>query len=238
MHRLMCCLFWKEWREHRWKTAFVTLLLSGYLAIGLTTRFIPDYDVCILGLMIAVQLLGILASMDLVAAERVKGSTAFLLSLPIDPRWTFVAKLAIGSMICTIPLGAAACVIWLVAGTREMSMTGALLLCLWPIGFTLSLFVWTLTLSMGQSNEARVGLWSVGILFAWVALVVAVETLEDLWFPAAQHRLSLLITPFGFMRVSPHRIQHPELIFIHLPVIAAMCVWGAIRFSRLGRAHA
>lgn len=160
-------LFWKEWREQRWKAAFNTLVVMAFCAIGLKTRVFSDDTVLIFAWVFAAVVLPLFVSMGLVAPERSERTFGFLLSLPLRS-WRFLlAKILVGMIVVILPFLGSMAVLSLVAGEREASyekMAGANLAATWV---SIQSLIWYLAFSIRQPNEARAGLMAAAAFGFW-----------------------------------------------------------------------
>ncbi|MBN1344410.1 MAG: hypothetical protein JXQ73_17105 [Phycisphaerae bacterium] len=236
MSKALRSLLWKEWREQRWKVAFGCVILGGYTAIGLQTRLLPDETILLLGVFIAASSLPILASMDLVAAERAEGSLPVLLALPVRPSVTFVLKTAVGATTCAAPMLVAFILACLIAGGREISITRITHILLGGLGGALSFYVWAHCLGVRQSTEARSALLAIGCLAVMCGLILFGEALHRLWDVKALAQLPLLATPFAFCCVTypPDAELLLHLAWIQTLLAVVLMTWAARRFARLG----
>lgn len=164
---MMRILFWKEWREQRWRLAFGSVLLAAFAAIGLRSRMIPDEGVFAIAILIGCFGLPLLTAMAVTGSERAEGSLDHLLALPV-PAWkTLLVKLAVAALNCVGPLAAALAVSLVYARGREFSLS----LTVWGFAagmwMAVNLLVWTAALGVGQPNEARVGVAGLVVLALW-----------------------------------------------------------------------
>src|ERR1700722_4488605 len=104
----MRSLLWKEWREQSWKLGFGCIVLTALAVIGLHARIIDDESMVVMVCFLGVTLLPVLSSTGLVPAERSEGSLESLLALPVKSWRILLAKTAMGLLLCTGPLLAAA----------------------------------------------------------------------------------------------------------------------------------
>lgn len=237
-------LLWKEWHEQWWKLVFGCVLLAGFLAIGLRTRLLPDVAILILNMFIGAFLLPIFASMDVVAAEREQGSLDYLLSLPIRPWVSFMLKTAIGLLLCILPFVVAFAVAMLVAGEREVRIAITLGIFIRGIALGSLLFIWTLSLGIAQSTEARAALIGIAVVVIWVAIGLAGVSWDYAWNWGIIPYLGAVILTLGLFAdwlISPEgrRLtrRHVDLSGLKIIVMCTILISLPMAVERIGGWH-
>ena len=226
-------LIWKEWQEQRWKLAFGCVLLMGYTAIGLQSRLWPDelmvFSTCAWG----APFLPIFIVMSLFSAEKQDRTLERLLSLPVKAWHIFAVKLMIGGIICILPMLGSMFVSLFIAAGREMTAWRIVTPYLGSMAFILAMFIWSAAIGVRQPSEVRAALVSIVIFIGWAAMVMVADEMITKPFD----RWSLAITPFGFFEIGWDRDYSllPKTIPIQLVLAVCLIVWGARRFSKLGR---
>lgn len=222
-------LFWKEWREQRWKAAFNTLLVTAFVAVGLRARVMSDMAILVFTGMLNAMILPLFVSMGLFAAERAEGSTRFLFALPSKSSQLYIVKVLVGILIVLLPhLGAILSMV-LIAGNREIAFTQIVSQYSGVVLVSLQAFIWFLVFGIGQPNEARAGLASALTYCVWAFIVL----LLIIFNPGQGINLVwglVLFTPFGFLF---WEISYTALVVLILQVfiIIGLCLWGYLRFS-------
>jgi ABC-type transport system involved in multi-copper enzyme maturation permease subunit len=222
-------LLWKEWREQRWKIAYMSFLMVSIVAIGLRTRMLPDITFFIFSTLVGAFLIPIFIGMGLFATEKAEGTLPMLMAIPIQPWKIFIIKISTGAIACLIPFGATLLVVWLLAGNREIETSKIILgygLC---YVFALSFLFWIIGFGITQPNEARTALVGMGIILIW-AFIVA---LEDNLNPRL--RYSLIITPFGFLDAADHFDMYflLKVLAVQTFICIILLYQASTRFTRM-----
>ncbi len=158
-------LVWKEWHEHKWKSALITLFaVASVLLVGGTAK---DTDMA--GLICCAGV--IFMAMSVVAGERAHGTLDFAQSLPIE-RWkaAFV-RMTVSGSLCIMPIIVSALVVQLTAHMTSNRETEDV----WSIAFRncglcLSLYYWITAASVFQPTPLRVGMIGVFIVLIWFTI--------------------------------------------------------------------
>jgi len=169
--------------------------------------------------------------MGLVAAERNEGSLESLFALPVSSWKILLVKVLVGAFGCLLPY-AVACVVALgMAGSREMSISDLLLLYAGATGFSLTIFIWTLSFGIRQPTEARTGLMAIPLLLAWSLMVIIEDELL-----MGKSNLTLMFTPFGFFEgtVDKTNAMFAQTLFVQVLIGVLLFFWAVYRFERQG----
>jgi ABC-type transport system involved in multi-copper enzyme maturation permease subunit len=232
-------LFWKEWCEQRWKLAYGCAVLMGFALIGLRSRLTPDEFIVIFASAGGSILMALFVGMGLIAAERNEGSLEMLLALPVRPWKIFAVKMAMGTLVCTLPIIGCMAVTLAVAGGREMSANRIAVAHLGGIAFSFVMLVWMVAFSIRQPNEARTGLVGIEVFVGWVFFVF-------LFVKVFYKRLDLVlwglvITPLGILQFAASGIQHSLSLWtmiVQTAMLIFLLLWGGYRFGKEGRLKA
>ena len=229
-------LFWKEWREQRWKAAFNTLLVTAFVAIGLRTRVISDLGVLVLAWEIAAIILPLFMSMGLVAAERAQGSLHFLLALPTRPWQTLTVKMAVGIGVVVLPFLGGVAVAAIIAGGRESTMGEIVAVALVAAWIGIQALIWFVTFAIRQPDEARAGIVAGLVFCGWCALGAGIAYFSYPGPVTLAWRMAGAIVPFEIILCLNGDKYMPLLHLILVPCIqilvsAGLCYWGLVRFS-------
>lgn len=191
-------LFWKEWREHRWKVgalAIVTLLAPTLAAIWQPQEI---FSATTLALFLAVPLGAMFLGMSAAAGEHSRGTIHFLQALPTPTSRPAVAKLFWGCLTLAIPtvLGVLGADFWtrMFASRIPMAYASAssnVFSHVWGLNdwysgtlasgvlAGLSIFVWIAACGANRSDEVRAG--AVGLLVVlsyWAAVLLFASQLD------------------------------------------------------------
>lgn len=241
---MMRNLFWKEWREQRWKMAFGCVMLVSFCAIGLRARMVPDFTIIILTAFFGGPLLALLTAMGVVGRDRGEGSLDYLLALPVAPYRVLGVKMLVGLANCFVPVLGVGLVASIVAGGREMTFLqifGTVGVGLW---LATHLLVWSVAIGIRQPSEARAGLVGVGVIVGWGLYFLLIMAITP---NTATTPFFLALTPLtclGLGDYAPHMAHfegYPMWIGLLALAFAAQSLWlvglswwGVRRFSRLG----
>jgi ABC-type transport system involved in multi-copper enzyme maturation permease subunit len=228
-------LFWKEWCEHRWKLAYGCVILMGFALIGLRSRLIQDDIIVTFAFAGGPILMALFVGMGLIAAERNEGSLEMLLALPVRPWKVFAVKMAMGALVCAVPIVGCMAVSLAVAGGREISATRIAVAYLGGIAFSVIMLVWMVAFSIRQPSEARAGLVGIGVFVSWVFFVF-------LFVAVFEKRLDLVlwglvITPLGILQFAASGGQMHTLwaVIVQAVMLIFLLLWGGYRFGKEGR---
>lgn len=235
-------LFWKEWREQRWKIAFGCIVLMGFCAIGLQSRIFADRMTFGVAIIAGTFLMPLVMAMGVVGSERASGSLDYLLTLPIAPWRILAVKMAVGLCACWLPLLGALAVSLFMAGGREMAVSDMISVFPAFIWLASCLLMWITACSMGQPSETRAGLAGVGVILFYLlwTYTIGVSSYTN-WFP---RMILLLYDPMGSFVFNGQAIEgwplgYWEFMVLHLIVqismLAALWRFAVRRFARLVR---
>ena len=230
-------LWWKEWREQRWKLAFGVVILGALTAVGLRARIIPDIGIIFCGMILGAFALPLLVAMGLVAGERAEGSFGTLLALPERPWRILAVKLSVAVLTVLAPLALALLIVLIMAGGRELNarQIGTIYLTIGWIG--LNFLFWVLAFAIAQPTEARVGLVALGVGTLWLIWVLAANSLQTM-FATQREWLRFLFWrthPFWCIDRTADGSQSFEIPFLQYVVLVFILSWIFYRFARLAR---
>ncbi len=186
-------LFWKEWREQRWKAAFNTLLVTAFVAVGLRTRISEDYNILMFAWTFAATILPMFISIGLITAERGEGTACFLQVLPARIDQVVSVKIIIGLTVILLPFLCSVLVAILIAGNRESSLSEFSQLALNYSWLAVQTLLWFLALTVQQPDEAHAGVAGLGI----VVIMYVFYSLLSL-FAKLQQTYWLMLLPLGY----------------------------------------
>jgi len=224
-------LFWKEWCEQRWKLAYGCVLLMGFVAVGLRSRLVQDDIIIIMAAGGGSVLMALLVGMGLVAAERSEGSLEMLLALPVRSWKIFAVKMAMGALVCALPIVGCMVVSLAIAGGREMSATRIIVAYLGCVAFSIVMLVWMVAFSIRQPSEARAGLVGIGVFMGWIFTI-----LLSMLFFKPPNWFGLVITPLGILVITFNLMYNVlgRLVVVQLALFVCLLLWGAYRFDKEG----
>lgn len=252
-------LFWKEWREHRWKLLVLTVIAFAVPVYSLAT------DPGGVPVSVMLSLLGLLSvapiyvASGVAAGENRRGTLPFLQATPVTTRMWAIAKLAVG--MATVLLPALALVLFLYGlesiaprwglnlnmgmAQRGLGALGFYQLQLaWILLGGTSVFIWSAAAGMNRSDEIRAAAWAVIVMVGyWCLLLGAFRATASYFGIATLQWTSLLVMPTapgGMLPSSSMVLESPEgdLWMIWRPIIpfllvhAMLVVWFVIRFGR------
>ena len=233
-------LIWKQWREQRWKLAFLTVVLMAFTTIGLRSRMVEDEVIVVLGALIGAMLIPVFVAMGLIAPDRADGSFATLMALPVRPIKVLAAITFSGVVQCVVPLAASGLVAWAIAGGREL--TGGDIVRVHAIAAALSvvLLIWTFSFSVRQGHESRVGLIGLAVLIGWGLSVMIAGVVLPLWMLVSGHAL-MSVHPLAMMRFLAREVAGPSevalTICVQIAMVGLLWWWALRRVARPGRAQ-
>ncbi len=163
-------LAWKEWHEHKWKTAALTAILPVFVLLG-GRDFVANLA---LGATLVGTVGALFFAVGVAAGERADGSLNFVQSLPVE-RWKVATvRLSVSPALCIAPIVETAILV------QGLAMAGAVHTSpgdLWGITLIscvacLSLFFWITATTIDQPNQLRVGVIGVVVFLTWLAIGV------------------------------------------------------------------
>jgi hypothetical protein len=196
MNSIWLSLVWKEWREHRWKLAWLT-------AIYIVTIFIAGsamddahfglFGAASVTFIVMVPLTSMIVAMGIAAGEQGRGTIGFLQALPTRMARPAAAKIAMATVTVIAPGIIAVAVTYLLARLmyREVAEQGAAYdlqmygtswgLESWYAARALavglggvSILLWVAAASVNRSDEVRAGAVSLlVIMVVWSGVVLA-----------------------------------------------------------------
>lgn len=201
-------LFWKEWREHRWKLAALTAIYLITYAICLyTTEGEGPFENATIVLIFVTPLAALFIGMGIAAKEQASGTATFLRAQPVTQRYAAIAKLSLGMLTLIVPvlLTLALALLldslgliektsdhypfdhWMLNGPARILVT----LILLPAAASGSLLLWFAVLGMKQPSELRAGIVAlVAVITVWVVAGATIRLTEPSWIqndPATEH---------------------------------------------------
>jgi hypothetical protein len=223
-------LFWKEWRQQRWKLGFMCLVAGLFVSIGLWTRMTFDQAIVKMSLVGCAFLAPLFVAMGLFAEERESGQFSFQAALPVRPSWVYLVRFAVGSLVVAAPLLVSMGLALIVAGGREEPFTDVAWEYAWGLPYVWATMIWIAVLSMGLGSQAKAALLGLAVCGAWVAMFVV-----DNWLSLdmSPWRLSTLFTPFGFFYASYRVPGVNKVVLLHGLIVAIVFSLGLARFGRM-----
>ncbi len=97
-------LFWKEWREQRWKMAFGTVMLLFVEGALFATQLTSSGEIVIVIWIFGGLLFALYSAMGVFAPEQMQRTTAFLGARPIQAWKVFLVKWLVGWLNFAVPL--------------------------------------------------------------------------------------------------------------------------------------
>ncbi|HVX63935.1 MAG TPA: hypothetical protein VHC19_25150 [Pirellulales bacterium] len=255
MNTIWRSLIWREWHEHKWKLAALTvIMLSVQIAV-----ILEDHNLDIPVVMIWVLCGGpgaFFIGLHAASGERSGRTLAFVRGLPVSIRRAAIAKLALGAMTSVAPVLAAVlltigwAVIWPASGGRIALGRAAmftdqaglladlLLIGLAAAAFSLSLFLWTALAAMNQSTELRAAAVGSAALVGWLLVIVVIAFLGRLGGPSSSlvWKYAMAATPIGALSSTGLVIPVWRIVTLQLGSLLAVAWWAVMRFGRMGPA--
>lgn len=97
-------LFWKEWREQRWKLIFGTVMLMFFTGTLMAARLSTSHEVLVAVWIIGGLVLALYSAMGVFAPEVSNETQIFLMSKPINARTIFWGKWFMGWLNFAVPM--------------------------------------------------------------------------------------------------------------------------------------
>lgn len=220
-------LLWKEWREQRWKIAYMSFLMVSIVAIGLRTRMLPDRSFFIFSMLTGAFLLPIFIGMGLFASEKSEDTLPMLMALPIKPWKIFAVKIFMGVIACLVPFATTLLTVLLLAGNREQQTSTIILSYGLAFVFALTFLFWIIGFGITQPTEARTALIAMAIALSWSLFTMV----EDELFPGLHY--SYIFTPFGFPRIIDHPQNWAGVVCVQTTFSIILLSQASIRFARM-----
>ncbi len=229
-------LVWKEWREQRWRMGFGVALLAVYTIIGLRTRIMPDEQIIAMTILIGGGIFPLMAAMALVAPERAEGTIVRLLTLPVPTWQVLAAKAIVGVAVCAAPVLVSALLAALIAGDREMAWSTMAEIYALATFSSISMFTWLTAAGIRQPSEARAGLAGIGVITAWVLIMMLSSLLP---FHAAEGMPHVewvgTFSPFGPLVLIEGNRPTAAVIAIQIVMLTCVWLWAARRIGKPGK---
>ena len=177
-------LVWKEWHEHKWKLASISVVLLGVTALAMANDDLDRFGAAYGMLLMSMVPLSIFVGLGTAASERSRSTLPFLQSLPV-PMWQVaVTKLVAGLATVTVPIIVAvvAFFLWLLAfGYFGVRVRGPLVANMSPVLFgnwfldvfvvcaaiAGSLFLWSAAAGVNRKDEISAGARALSIIIGW-----------------------------------------------------------------------
>lgn len=229
-------LVWKEWREQRWRMGFGVALLAVYTIIGLRTRILPDEQIIAMTILVGGGIFPLMAAMALIAPERADGTIVRLLTLPVPTWHVLAAKAIVGCAVCAAPVLVSAVLAAVIAGNREMAWSELIEIYAMALGVAVSMFTWLTAAGVRQPSEARAGLAGIGMVVAWILVVMLSSLLPRQVFEGlTQVEWVSVFSPFGLMVLIDGVGPSHVVIAIQVVVLTLVWLWAAQRIGKPGK---
>ncbi len=219
-------LFWKEWREQRWKAALNTLVIAAFCTIGLRTRVTSDQQILFVAWFLAAIKLPLFVSVGLIAAERSEGSARLLFSLPTSKWHVLAAKTLIGMVVVILPFIASIVIALAIAGGREDPINETVQLGFLGAWIGVQALIWYLAFGAGQPDEARAGLMCISAAVVWIFYALIGQLWDnDFW---------MVLLPFGrLFSLHSTDLLHIGIIYIFQTfIIIGLWFWALLSCNR------
>jgi hypothetical protein len=235
MEGMIRSLVWKEWREQRWKVVYCSIILAGFVLIGLRTRLLPDEMIIQGSMILGAFFVPLFIGMGLFATEAAEGSLNTLRSLPVQPRVLFLIKIISGALAGLIPFLIAGTIAILTAGEREITVHRTFLIYTSGYWFALALLAWIIAFGLRQPSEARVGLIGLGIVTAWVVLTLL--CVPHNYFTWYWKEIFLTVIPLNLLQISQEKDLPVfiQIVIVHAVIAACLLGWASCRFVEVKR---
>ncbi len=229
-------LVWKEWHEQRWRMGFGVALLAVYTIIGLRTRILPDEQLIAMVILIGGGIFPLMAAMALIAPERAEGTIVRLLTLPVPTWHVLAAKAAVGGAVCAAPVLVSAVLAAVIAGDREMAWSTMAEIYALATLTSISMFTWLTAAGIRQPSEARAGLAGIGVITAWV-LIMVLSTLFPFRGADGMTHVEWVgaFSPFGLLVLIDGNRPTAVVIAIQVVVLMLVWLWAARRIGKPGK---
>ncbi|MDQ3039194.1 MAG: ABC transporter permease [Pseudomonadota bacterium] len=212
-----------------------------YTIIGLRTRIMPDEQIIAMTILVGGGIFPLMAAMALIAPERADGTIVRLLTLPVPTWHVLAAKAMVGVAVCAAPVLVSAVLAAVIAGNREMAWSELIEIYAMALGVAVSMFTWLTAAGVRQPSEARAGLAGIGMVVAWI-LVVMLSSLLPLQGVEANMQVQWVaaFSPFGLMAliddVGPTAYTFTSVVIvIQISMVALVWLWSARRIGKPGK---
>ena len=226
-------LIWQEWHDQSWKLAFGCIVLSAFAFIGLRTRIIADEEMLLWVCFPAIGLLPLLAATGLVPTERSDGTFETLAALPVPMRTIVWLKIAVGLLLCIVPLLVTMVISIAFVGGREINASAIIAFFLRSMLSSSALFVWMFAATIRLPTEARAEMVSIGVLLCWLMASVGMAVAHYSWLST--------ISPLSFsFNWKGFNGEHQGFavaslgvnLLVEAALVAALCAWATHAVSK------
>ncbi len=223
-------LFWKEWRQMQWRWTFSVVVCCLFMIVGLKTRVLQDEVIVLMSMCGCAFLLPLFIGMGLFAEEREEGSIRMQLAIPVHTGRIYIVKMILGAAaVATLAIAALLLTI-IMAGDREKSTADIIRIYGFVVPFEVVFLLWIIVFSMKRKTQWAAALTGISIVALWVFFIL----IEEIFLPAGW-KLSLIITPLGFLEAGPDNGSWLATSIVQSILAVILFWWGMKRFSTLTR---
>lgn len=227
-------LFWKEWRQIRWRLIFCIVIAFLLVYIGLKTRVMADGDIISISFALCAISMPLFIGMGLVAEEREQGCLSMQLGLPVAAWQVFAVKITLSILALAAPVLTMTAAALILAGNREIPYTHIIRTYGFAIPFEFVFLLWIIAFSMKRRTQWAAALTGIGIVIAWAFLMICEESFGSRL--SSNHMiLSWIITPFGFFDAGPGKGRWLVISIVQGIMSMILFWWGMKRFASLTR---
>jgi hypothetical protein len=176
---------------------------------------------------IASIVLPVFVSMDLVAAERARGTLRGLCALPVQPWKILAVKTLAGLALVSVPVLVTFAVVVPAVGGREISVGSVLTIYAAIVGLGMVIFFWTFSFGLLCRSEEKVGLVGAGILLGCFIHAVIVDEFrldrqigEWVWS----------VNPFSIIELLEGDAGLLNVVVVQTALVIVLCLWAKRRF--------
>lgn len=174
-------LFWKEWKENRWKLSFCGVVSIALVVMLFRIRLFPDSANCVTISFVQMLAIPVIYALDIFSGEMSNRTVHLLFKIPV-PRW----KIFVSKYLVSI-LGMAA--IFLISGILMEILThgreaGSGMLSKINAGYGVSallLFSWFCGFGSQSRSEAGSMAAMFGVMIGWAIILLWSSTCRVAW---------------------------------------------------------
>jgi len=193
MRTIWHSLAWKEWHEHKWKFASLTVILWGATSIAVLSNEIDNFGLSFGMLLLCVIPLAVFVGLGTAANERSRGTMRFLQALPV-PTWRAAAcKLVFGLAIILASIALTMALIWFwklgfdllgikYRGSMRMLADDSGVFvrlnwyldgCLYCFAIAASIYIWTAATGVNRKDEISAGVVALAAIVGIIVMMYA-----------------------------------------------------------------
>ncbi len=202
---MIASLFWKEWREQRWKVVGIFTVFAALALAAWVVNRRGDVPYAWQGSILVMAFLvpGFVA-MGTITQERSRRTDETMRVLPVGRVSLFACSVLGGVATMWVPLVVSQLICWMVAGARD-ELGQWLCVVIAECGLMLALYLWILALGARLRNEASLGLLGIGLLCGCGFIAGMSDMLRTAHYPEFVQQIVLELLPTGFATLVDHQ---------------------------------